>query len=163
MKLLPCEFTRSAEEVVSLILAPVSRRLLCNTSTLKLVPVPVSRRLSYFTPDQHISDSCQTSQDLNRARWSCIAYIVNRSSGFLEYACLYTVGIFSSAPVYRCLLDSCETSQSCLESHESTLELCRDGKSMKYSTDEYFSKKKQHKKRVFRDILQFAPKQRKFP
>ena len=39
----------------------------------------------------------------------------------------------------------------------------RDGISVKNSTDEYFSQKKQHKKRVCHDILEFAPKQREFP
>ena len=38
----------------------------------------------------------------------------------------------------------------------------RDGKSIKNSTDEYFSLKIAQK-HVFRDILQFAPKQRYIP
>ena len=38
----------------------------------------------------------------------------------------------------------------------------RDGKSVKNSTDEYLSPKNQHKKRVFRDILQFVQKSFKY-
>ena len=39
----------------------------------------------------------------------------------------------------------------------------RDGKSVRNSTDANFRPKKLHKKRVIRNILQLAVKQRKFP